>query len=370
MVQTHLELSSPIAGGSFPELDWILEENRSILIFPNTLTIASSIYIYLSSKCAPGERTTRVRMYNSMNFDSHNEDTRELMTKTDIDEGCQIVIGTDTLSVGIDPAARQDAIIIEKAEDLDEFVQKMGRVGRNRKLVKDARVIVYISQSVRTDAEKALKQRDDPAAAKLHPPPDLSWAEMVVANCKDAALDRLYKNPRVDPICKCKTCTTDPPPKRRVRCNCSGCIPDILPAIIKPAAPPKPSASIPKNKRLTKLQKSHVWKEADVSLTSFLPPEAFFPSTLIKQILHIYVTLDSSAAISILLNSYKYLDNYHDRLHKLLIQLRPEFDKIAKDRKAELAAAKNPVASESDKEGSEDEEDGEEEREVVPTKKR
>ncbi|KAJ7720543.1 P-loop containing nucleoside triphosphate hydrolase protein [Mycena metata] len=129
------ELSSSLSGGSFPELDWILAEKRSTVIFPKTLTLASSIYIYLAGKCTPAERSTRVRMYNSMNFESHNAATRALINEPSVDAACQIVIGTDTLSVGVDMAARQDAIIIGDVEDSDELFQKGGRVGRHRNFV-------------------------------------------------------------------------------------------------------------------------------------------------------------------------------------------------------------------------------------------
>ncbi|KAJ7845242.1 P-loop containing nucleoside triphosphate hydrolase protein [Mycena olivaceomarginata] len=251
------ELTSSLTGGSFPELDWILTQKRSTLIFPKTISLASSIYIYLTGKCVPSERSKRVRLYDSMNFESHNAATQKLMSKTD-GTGCQIVIGTDTLSVGIDPAMYQDAILIGDIEDADEFVQKGGRVGRNRQLVKDARVIVYISKSTRAAAEKALKLRDDPEVANSHQTPsDISMAEMIVAECKVEAQNRLYNNPTDDPSCECASCTANPPPRPRLHCNCSGCVRDIIPEIVSIPAAPKSNTSIPKAKRLTKLQKAH-----------------------------------------------------------------------------------------------------------------
>ncbi|KAF7371951.1 hypothetical protein MVEN_00053100 [Mycena venus] len=141
------ELSSSLTGGVFPELDWILTEKHSTVIFPKSLTLASAIYIYLARKCPPHERATRVRMYNSMNFPSHNTTTRNLINEPNVNAACQIVIGTDTLSVGVDMAARQDAVIIGDVEDADELFQKGGRVGRRRNLVNDARVIVYVAKA-------------------------------------------------------------------------------------------------------------------------------------------------------------------------------------------------------------------------------
>ncbi|KAJ7603934.1 hypothetical protein B0H17DRAFT_890892, partial [Mycena rosella] len=137
------ELLSSLTGGVFPELDWILTEKRSTVIFPKYLTLASAIYYYLAGKCLPHERATRIRMYSSMNFPSHNTTTRNLINEPNVNTASQIVIGTDTLSVGVDMASRQDVVIIGDVEDADELFQKGGRVGRRRNLVSDARVIVY-----------------------------------------------------------------------------------------------------------------------------------------------------------------------------------------------------------------------------------
>lgn len=153
------ELSSSLTGGYFPEFDWILEAKRTAIIFPKTLTLASAIYIYLQGKIPAHERSRRVRMYNSMNFPSHNTTTRALINDLDTGLGCQIVIGTDTLSVGVDMAARQDAIVVGDVEDADELLQKGGRVGRHRKLVTDARLIVYVAKATRAAAEKALQMQ-------------------------------------------------------------------------------------------------------------------------------------------------------------------------------------------------------------------
>ncbi|KAJ7136424.1 P-loop containing nucleoside triphosphate hydrolase protein [Mycena crocata] len=375
------EFTSSLTGDSFPELDWILEQKRSTVIFPTTISLSSAIYIYLTAKCKPEERSTRVRMYNSMNFESHNAKTREYLNDPDINSHCQIVIGTDSLSVGVDMAARQDAIVVGEILDSDNAIQKEGRVGRNRQLVTDARLIVYVSKATRTAAEKAIKNRDDPTTPKMVPPLDLSMAEMILADCKVAAQNRLYNNPKSDPPCTCKTCTDNPPPPPRVPCNCSGCMPESLPPTVKPIPPPKPSASIPKGKRLTRLQKAHgttrlltlqrdLWRQADVSQRSFLPPEAFLPTTLIKKILDVYVTLDSLAALAIFLKGQTYLENCHHQILDFLRQLKPEFQKIAADRRAELAAAraaKKGVQPESDGEEDLDSESDSNSEEVVPS---
>lgn len=171
-------------------------------------------------------------------------------------------------------------------------------------------------------------------------------AEMIIAPCKVEVQDRLCNNPT-----ECATCVSSPPPSRSA-CNCSGCVPESLTPPAKPAAAVKAIDLIPKHKRLSKLQRTHgearlhafqrdIWRQVDVVATSFLPPEAFFPSILIKQILDLYNTLISSAdALVKLVSTHRRLHGHHGALFRLLVELKPEFQKIAKDRKVELAAAK------------------------------
>ncbi|KAJ7466377.1 P-loop containing nucleoside triphosphate hydrolase protein [Mycena latifolia] len=363
------DLKSSLKGGIYPELDCILMERRSITIFPKTISLASKIYSYLLSKCPVEERTTRIRMYNSMNFESHNAATRKLLDNPDIDSGCQILIATDALSVGINIPVRQDAIIGD-VDDTDELIQKGGRVGRNRKLVNDARVIVYVTAAARAAAEKALRDKDLPRASKSTPP-DLSMAEMTVAPCKIEAQNRLYNNPPSDPPCKCKTCTGDPPPPPRTSCNCSGCVPEkILPPVKRPPAP-TPIDKTPKHRRLSKLQRAHrttrllsfqreIWREADVNITSFVPPDTFLPSPLIKTLLDVYSNLTSLEAVHEAVKSCTYLEPHHRWLFALLWELKPEFAKIARDRKAELAAArarKEVIEKDEDEDSGHDEDE-------------
>ncbi|KAJ7886512.1 hypothetical protein B0H13DRAFT_2277703 [Mycena leptocephala] len=186
---------------------------------------------------------------------------------------------------------------------------------------------------------------------------------MIAAKCKIEAQNRLYNNPVADPPCKCTTCIADPPPLPRVDCNCSGCVPENIPAPAKPPPAPKPIDKIPKHKRLSKLQRTHgtarlvgfqrdIWRQADIAITSFLPPEAFLLSSLIKVILDVYDSLTSQDAVTELVKTHKRLDDHHGALFQLVVDLKPEFRKIAADRKAELAAArkktKAPVVSDED----------------------
>ncbi|KAJ7472481.1 P-loop containing nucleoside triphosphate hydrolase protein [Mycena latifolia] len=124
------ELISPIYGDSFSELGWILETNRPTIIFPKHISLASRIYAYLLRK-STSSNANRICMYNFLNWESHNKETRELLTHAPGgDDYCQIVIGTNSLSVGVGMPAQLDAVMIGDVDDSDDFFQKLGRIGR------------------------------------------------------------------------------------------------------------------------------------------------------------------------------------------------------------------------------------------------
>jgi hypothetical protein len=218
-------------------------------------------------------------MYNSLNFDSYNAETRQLMQ---LDAGnskyCQIIIGTDTLSVGIAMRARLDAVLIGDIEDTDEVLQKFGRINREKK-TEDARGIIYITSAARKLAEKLVA--NDGADLPKKPgqtPPDLSMARLILATCKVREQNVLYNNPVSDPPCTCAQCENNCPLPLSSSCNCSGCLPE--PKSISSPAPrpraPKPIDNIPKKDRLSRLKRSHgqkrllnlrleIWRNADQS---------------------------------------------------------------------------------------------------------
>jgi hypothetical protein len=77
------QLHSSLDSGVYPELDWILDSGRSTIIFAKHISLGSKVYTYLSRKCHPQDRDRRIRLYNSMNFESHNAATRELLEHPD-----------------------------------------------------------------------------------------------------------------------------------------------------------------------------------------------------------------------------------------------------------------------------------------------
>ena len=342
-------LISPISGDSFPELDSVLLDKRPTIIFPKSFSLASRIYAYLV-RMANSDNPNLVRMYSSLNFDSHNAETRELLKAVPTDaDYCQIVIGTDSLSVGVGMPARLDAIIIGDVEDCDDFIQKLGRVGRTKTAGAQARVIFYVTPAARVLTEKAIVYDETGICKAGEALPEISIARLIVSKCKVAEIDRLYDNPPSDVPCTCSLCSTLPPASRPSVCNCSGCIPETLPPITRPPRVSKINSEIPPSQRLSKIQRAHgtkrllslrleIWKAADQAKFWMFAPVVFLPDAVIISILDNFVLLDSLKKVTRFVKPSIYLAEHAKRLFDLLVQLSPEFKQIATDRKAENAA--------------------------------
>ncbi|KAF7346927.1 ATP-dependent DNA helicase Q1 [Mycena venus] len=343
------DLTSPINGESFPELDWILNDNRPTVVYPKTYSLGSRLYTYFLRKLNLDNTTTRIRLYNSLNFDSHNAETRIMLEAAPGDpDYCQVIIGTDSLSVGVGMPARLDAVIVGDIDDTDEVIQKLGRVGRTPGHSHGARGIVYVSAAQQKAAEKAL---GDEASVALKPgqkPIDLSFPRMVVAPCKVKCIDELYNNPAVDLSCSCTTCSQTPPRARPSFCNCSGCLSEQLPSLDKTPRVSRMNPDIPKPKRLTKLQREHgqkrlvdlrleIWKTCDRSTQWMLPPLVFLLDSLITAILDNFALLNNFETVSGFLAAHTRLKNHSRRVLEALKELQPEFVTIAAARKAENA---------------------------------
>ncbi|KAJ7429855.1 hypothetical protein B0H11DRAFT_2264802 [Mycena galericulata] len=180
---------------SFPELDWMLTSGRPSIIYAPDYGLGSRVYAYLCG-ISKSNNPNQIRMYNSLNFESHNAETRELLTGAPGEaDSCQIVIGTDSLSVGVGMPARLDCVILygdaRHVKDADDFFQKLGRVGRTKGGSQRARGIIFVSAAARKLAQQTL---DNYAAGILKDgenPPDLSMPTLIVALCKVAAQNKL-----------------------------------------------------------------------------------------------------------------------------------------------------------------------------------
>ncbi|KAJ7219863.1 P-loop containing nucleoside triphosphate hydrolase protein [Mycena rebaudengoi] len=323
------DLISPISGDDFPELNFILEEKRPTVVFAKSISLGFRLYAYLLRRGKLSTKSNRLRMYNSLNFESYNAATRDLMSLDANDPNyCQVIIGTDTLSVGVAMRARVDAVLIGDVDDTNELLQKLGP---------------------RNLATKLLAEDADATVKPGQSPPDLSMARLIVADCKVQEQNLIYNNPLSDPICSCDSCTENPPPPPPTSCNCSGCFPESTSTSTVAPHASKSSNNIPTKDRLTKLQKAYgteqllqlrleIWRASDQSKYWMYPPETYLSDRLISTILNNFSRLRNLEHIAVLIQPHPLLAAYPPCILEFLQTMKPGLDAVAAARKAENAA--------------------------------
>ncbi|KAJ7577493.1 hypothetical protein C8J56DRAFT_1113552 [Mycena floridula] len=261
----YRELKSGLGGRHFPELDWILPSGRTVVLFCRTISLGTRIQEHLL-RTDTGDidtATQRIRTYNSLNWTTFNDATRELAEKSE----CAVVVGTTTIAVGVDLASVQDVVIFGEPADADELFQMLGRIRiKYDGLPSDARGIVYFLPKARERAEKALmKLQSKPTGAQVLEKDaanamDSSLALLFLAPCKVDEQDRMYGNPSESDSkpCSCPTCQKFPRTPRRVPCDCSGCMVDFTPPMTaRDTTKPADLSLPPKGKHLTRILKKH-----------------------------------------------------------------------------------------------------------------
>ncbi|KAJ2929589.1 hypothetical protein H1R20_g7502, partial [Candolleomyces eurysporus] len=176
----------------------------------------------------------RIRLFNLLNWPSFNIQTLEFLNNN---PEATVTIATDTLSVGWDSQHTQDAIILGEPDDLDEFLQKIGRVGRNHHLVKHPRTFLYYSRKAMDNAQHVLDHSEasnKPLVSHLNPGAKLkpsvtmdhSISDFLLAKCYPDNINKQYNNPVNKEPCTCPRCSAMPSLNSNNICICSGCQPE------------------------------------------------------------------------------------------------------------------------------------------------
>ncbi|KAJ7593959.1 hypothetical protein C8J56DRAFT_884697 [Mycena floridula] len=350
----YRELKSGLGGRHFPELDWILPSGRTVVLFCRTIRTSTAYRYWRDIDTA----TQRIRTYNSLNWTTFNDATRELAEKSE----CAVVVSTTTIAVGVDLASVQDVVIFGEPADADELFQMLGRIHiKYDGLPSDARGIVYFLPKARVRAEKALmKLQSKPTGAQVLEKDaanamDPSLALLFLAPCKVDEQDRMYGNPSESDSkpCSCPTCQKFPHTPRHVPCDCSGCMVDFTPPMTaRDTTKPADSSLPPKGKCLTRILKKHgkarfralrlqLYRGAPFKSNHALPPTIYLPDGDINSILDHFALISSVEQ----LKQYVNLDNSRvstnlTPIYELIVALGAEFAQLREQRKAELKAAK------------------------------
>lgn len=186
------------------------------MVFESTPTFGHS------SSPPPGIRGKQLQMYNALNWPDYNLKTQELMQKQD---GCQVIIATDILMVGVDFPDIDNVVIISHPPHTNDYIQKIRHAGRDHTLVPNPRGIIYVTSHAISLAHKQLEGTKKPTGKKgakkkhktsgkgvsLKSSMSKPMAELIIANCKTALLDRLYKNPQLGKFqCNYSSCAPEP----------------------------------------------------------------------------------------------------------------------------------------------------------------
>ena len=134
------ELQTALGGWLFPQLDWIIDEDQKRLIFTPIINLEFRVNTYLWRLAIHYGRDSRkfIHMYNSLNCPNYNTETLDLMHN---DPEFNILLSTDCLCVGFNCKHIRNAVIMGETKDMDEYVQKSRRPGRDAQIVKDPRGI-------------------------------------------------------------------------------------------------------------------------------------------------------------------------------------------------------------------------------------
>lgn len=290
------------------------------LIFCKHISLGSRLFNYLYNKVALGGHDKCICLYNSLNWDDYNAETRQLLSGNPGSDQpglyCQIAIGMDTLSVGVDMPAIEDRILIGDVDDSDEAFQKWGRLGCCWRLITNPHGIIYTTAAVHKAAEVVIaaanpdedevlewsavlsKKKNPPAAIT-----DLSWPMMLVTKCKSGAQNGLYNMGIVGVPCACSVCWNTPDLLPSVtNCNCSGCVPKSIQPPPQCPLPPTILSMILTSQCIS----IRAWEHGEKALLSFckevwqgntsnhfLTPDIYLPDKLIKDILDHFLLLDS-----------------------------------------------------------------------------
>ncbi|KAF9035142.1 P-loop containing nucleoside triphosphate hydrolase protein, partial [Panaeolus papilionaceus] len=197
------------AGQTFPELAWVLDSSEKTVIFTKHIATGFRVGAYLwkvGLTKKMHDLPKRIRLFNSLNWVSYNQETLGFLNDNPYST---ITIATDILSVGWDSPDTKTAIIFGEPNDVDDFVQKVGRVGRDRSKVSNPRAILYYTKNAIATANELCHGAQ--ASATTSPDDedntmDISMARLLLAPCYMAELNRQYNNPTQEEPCLCSRC--------------------------------------------------------------------------------------------------------------------------------------------------------------------
>ncbi|KAJ7572431.1 P-loop containing nucleoside triphosphate hydrolase protein [Mycena floridula] len=300
-----------LTGYVFPDLDWIFEGGRKIIIYGDTIYLGFRLKVYACQKYP----RIGVRIYNDICDPKNRTKTRTMFLK---DPQMQVIIATDSLIVGIDLLNVQDVV----------------NLGCKHPNHDNQKGITYVSKAMMERAKKMVADGDK-GGKKTDQGLHIGMARILVADCVEEVNDILYDNPPSSVIiCRCETCVKVRLDTRQsTRCNCSGCKPE-------PPLPPLKRAKaalpiIPVLLRLTEAMENigradlksyrfRIWNE-NRATAGLMLPVAFLPDKHIQSLLDNFAQLLSLEDLQPYISQLHFLNNHHESLFAEILSLRAKF---------------------------------------------
>ncbi|KAF9247257.1 P-loop containing nucleoside triphosphate hydrolase protein [Melanogaster broomeanus] len=198
-------MQSGLSRFRFEELKWTLYVDGGTVIFCRTIAVGFRVAVYLYGE---GKKdlscNKRVRMYNSLNWASYNSATLAFLND---DPTAQIIIATDTLSVGFDSPHIKRVVIFGEPMDTDDYLQKVGRIristlpanlngsdaSQRQLLMLQPSAITYLTPSAIGNAEDIIVGQPKTGKKSGHgskgPQMSANMARLILAPCKVKELD-------------------------------------------------------------------------------------------------------------------------------------------------------------------------------------
>ncbi|KAK7688667.1 hypothetical protein QCA50_008205 [Cerrena zonata] len=340
-------LNGSISGSVFSDFDWVLKSHRKTVIFCRSIKQGDRLLTYLrllASKIPGINPKNRIRSYNALNWPDLNAEVLESFRHM---ADTQVIVATDAMMVGIDLPNVEDVLVLSP-ENLDEFLQKIGRAGRSQLIVMKARGIAFITKQaiqlakkiIAADHQKSVKRTD---GGKRGHSLDMGMACMILADCKTEAQNNHYNNPPSDSPCGCATCHRFPPAIHT--CCCSGCVPETPPVTSRKR---KARVMVLDDERLS--EEMRTWAKTRLTTfrnmiyhdagSSILPPYIYLPDLTIQTLLDEFYTLHDIDQLRLRLAKRTHLLPYIDALWDELHTLRVGFETMRhrEDQDKELRA--------------------------------
>ena len=342
-------LSHGIENWEFMDLRWIINDmwQKKIIIFCSSISDGFRVFSYLWRQLdSPFDvRREQIRTYNALNWSDYNLKTRELMRKPD---GCRVIIATDILMVGVDFPDIDDVVIIGHPPNVNDYLQKIGRAGRDHSLIASPRGITYITSHAKKAAYEKLgikpptaRKRKEPVKAKPSSVPavqntkkskkpsakassskslmSVEMARLIISTCKTGELDKTYENPASHPS---------------TQCNCSDCIPE--PEVPKKRQKGEGRSNLTKEMKEVAMKRfiglrEELYAAADSTTLAnpFLVLPEFLPDTLISQIVRMLLKL-SHEALNNLINENKVVKPHAPAIWATVLELQTSLKKQPK----------------------------------------